>query len=162
MKIGAPHSARRLRDSVAALCLFGFLLSTNGVLPALTALLSSVFDAHEVRIVRVEGRVDVILAHHDDDHTFADQSGDPETSDQSDRFDPDHQDHIFGFAAGDKIDQARSLRTATAAKPLFAAVPFEYATPLLACPSDCGDHAARPPPLLSAALLSHRTIVLVI
>ncbi len=156
--------AQWLRSLAASLCLLGFLCSGNNIVPGIAVLLATADGEHAVRVSHDRDSVSIVLAH-DHGHHHSDSESDRGNNTPAfaeNDVDSGHADHVIQFVGANQY--AASLlsqlqRTATADA---IALPASAAALLTLWPHESHAHAARPPPLLSAALLSHRTIVLVI
>ncbi len=158
--------AQWLRSLAASLCLFGVLGSGNNIVPSIVVLLATADGDHTVRVSHVDNNsVSIVLAHdhsrhHSDSESYAISEESPALSESA--AGSGHPDHLIQFTGANQyaaslLSQLQRTTTADA-----VALPATTATPLTLWPHESHAHAARPPPLLSTALLSHRTIVLVI
>jgi hypothetical protein len=158
--------AQWLRSLAASLCLLGFLCSGNNIVPGVAVLLATADGEHTVRVSHGDNNsVSIVLAHdnghhHSDSESHASDNDMPTFADRE--ADSGHADHVIQFVGANQYAASllSQLQRTTAADAV--ALPATTATLLTLWPHESRAHAARPPPLLSAALLSHRTIVLVI
>ncbi len=154
-----------LRSLAASLCLLGFLCSGNNIVPGIAVLLAMADGEHTVRVSQGHDSVSVVLAHdhghhHSDSESHAADSDTPTFADRD--ADSGHADHTIQFVSANQYAASLSSQFQRPTTADAVALPAATAAPLTLWPNDSHAHAARPPPLLSAALLSHRTIVLVI
>ncbi len=158
--------AHWLRRLAASLCLLGFLCSGNNIVPGVAVLLATADGEHTVRVSHGDNNsVSIFLAHdnghhHRDSESHATDDDTPAVADRE--ADSGHADHVIQFVGANQyaaslISQLPRTMTADA-----VAMPAATEASLTLWPNESHAQAARPPPLLSAALLSHRTIVLVI
>ncbi len=157
--------AQWLRSLAASLCFLGFLCSGNNIVPGIAVLLATTDGQHTVSVSHGHNSVSIVLAHdhghhHSDSESHAANGDTPTFADRD--ADSGHADHIIQFVGANQYTASLISRLQRITTADTVALPAATAAPLTLWPNDSHAHAARPPPLLSAALLSHRTIVLVI
>ncbi|CAN5389495.1 hypothetical protein BH20VER3_BH20VER3_16650 [soil metagenome] len=162
--ISRTPRAHWLHRLAASLCLLGFLCSGN-IVPGIAVLLATANGEHTVRVSHDRDSVSIVLAHdhghhHSDSESHAADGDTPTFADRD--ADSGHADHVIQFVSPNQYAASLLSQLQRTATTDALALPVAIAAPLTLWPHDSHAHAARPPPLLSAALLSHRTIVLVI
>lgn len=168
--IPPPMRSRRqpaqwLRSLAASLCFLGFLCSGNNIVPGLAVLLATADGAHSVRVSHDRDSVSIVLAHdhghhHSDSESHAAEGDTPAVADRDGH--SGHADHVIQFVGANQYAASLGSQLPRTTTADAVAMPAAIQASLTLWPNDSHAHAARPPPLLSAALLSHRTIVLVI
>jgi hypothetical protein len=144
----------------------GFLCSGNNIVPGVAVLLATADGEHTVRVSHGDNNsLSIVLAHdhghdHSDSESHAAEDDTPAVADRDG--DSGHADHVIQFVGANQYAASIGSQLQRTAAADAVALPVATAALLTLWPHDSHAHAARPPPLLSAALLSHRTIVLVI
>ncbi len=160
------RSAQWLRSLAASLCLLGFLCSGPNIAPGVAVLLATASGEHTVRVSHGDNNsVSIILAHdhghhHSDSESHAADDIMPTFAEHDSG--SAHPDHVIQFVGANQYAASLSSQLQRTTPPDAVAMLAAIEASLTLWPNDSHAHAARPPPLLSAALLSHRTIVLVI